>query len=339
MHKMAEKETETTNQNAMSLNLKLMYVAAIAVPPSVKANTYKMTAYVVYVICYYAAYFPILLGQILALYHFWGDMDICTNNIFTLLGGIVCYTEATYVRFNSREIVELFQTFQNKVVTKMSTVGFQERKTEIFDSATKKARRMTLIVMIILDVMVAAWIPAPFIKHLTEEHNNVTNNEIDDDKKWLNFCYIIWFPTDITVSPYFEIMYLLQCIVYIFATTYLKAIDITIGAMMVHISAQFEILYTALQDIDMILSVAEEKKKKNTGESRFVEPAVVNMCVEDSDKRLVTGVGTPAERGPQEWKTTYVRGNFGNTDTKNEDLPEPMCYLANFVQYHQAVIE
>lgn len=244
------------------------------------------------------------------------------------------FAEGAYAKLNSREIVELFETFQNKVVAKMTTVGFEDKKKEVFDSATKKARLMTCIMMITLDIMAISWIPAPFIRHLMEEHNNATNSEIEDEKKWLNFCYIIWYPFDITVSPYFEIMYLVQSLVYITGTTYLKAVDMTVGAMMVHISAQFEILFIALKDFDMILSTVEEEKNL-----RFLQPRAVDECPEDCDELEVTGADSPAERDPHERTTTRVRGHAGKNRMKKEDLSEPTRYLAHFVQYHQAVIE
>jgi len=335
-HELAKEEMETTQQNAMRLNLKLLRIAGIAMPPNLKPKTCRKFLNEVQVVCCQALYFPMFLGQVLALYHFWGDLDICTNNIFTFLGAVISYIEGAYAKFYAKEIVGLFETFQNKVVTKMTTVGFKGKKKEIFESATKKARLMTFIMMVILDIMAIAWIPGPFIRHFMEEHNNVTNNEIDDEKRWLNFCFIIWYPIDITVSPYFEIVYVIQTVIYMSGTTYLKAVDMTVGAMMVHISAQFEILCIALKDIDMIISAAEEKKKK---ELRILQPRAVDVYIGDSNELPVTGAGSLAKRDPQECETTHVRGHADNTEMKNEDFSEPTCYLAHLVQYHQAVIE
>lgn len=337
-----------TKQNAMSLNLKLMHVAGIVVPPEIKVSSFRTALYKLYIACCYLVYVPVLSGQILAVYHFWGNMDITTNSLFTLLGALMSNIEATYSRFNTRNIAQLFETFQTKIVPKMSTVGLTEKKVKIFDLATKQARRITLIVMIVLDLMVAAWMLAPFIKHLMEEHNNVTNNEMEAESKWLNFCYIIWFPIDITVSPYFEIMYLMQCLVFIAGTTYLKAIDMSIAAMMVHISAQFEILYTVLEDIDTIISIpGEEEKMKKVGEVRILDPRKLlgretNMFLEVVDDYKIRSMGS------QEWKAVEARGatecnavkrDFKNREMKSEDFPELTCYLVNFVQYHQAVLK
>jgi len=334
-HELAKEEMETTQQNAMRLNLNMLRITGLVLPPKIKANTCRRFLKEIQVVCSYALYFPLFCGQILALYHFWGDLDICTNNIFTFLGAFICYFEGAYVKFHEKEIVGLFETFQNKVVTKMTTFGFKGEKREIFESATKRARLMTFIMMAALDIMAAAWIPAPFIRHFMEERNNVTNNEIDENKRWVNFCFVVWYPIDITVSPYFEIVYVIQTIIYLSATAYLKAVDMTAGVMMVHISAQFEIMCIALKDTDMIISAAEEKKK----ESRILQPRALDVCIGHSDELPVTGAGFPVKRDAQECETIHVRGHAGNSEMKNEDFSEPTCYLAHLVQYHEAIIE
>lgn len=325
----------------MSLNLKLLQVSGIVAPPEIKASSFRMTLYRLYFICCNIIYFPVLLGQILALYHFWGDIDVTTNSIFNLLGALMSFIEAAYARFNARQIAKLFETFENQVMPKMSSVGLKEKHYIIFDSAAKKARLVTLIFMAILDVMLVSWIPAPFIKHLKEENRNVTHHTTDEIK-WLNFCYIIWFPIDITMSPYFEIMYLIQCVVFIIATTYRKAIDATVAAMMLHISAQFEILYTALEDMDETVLFSE--KETNGGELPFLEQRelfgrVAHTSLED--RLQLRGLGLPSRQGIHEWKAT---DNAINTDIKDEergkeDLPQLAGYLANIVKYHQTIIE
>jgi hypothetical protein len=226
----------------------------------------------------------------------------------------------------------------------MSTVLLTEKKEDIFYSATRKARRITFTVMIISDLLAAAWMSAPFIKHLMEDSNNATNNEIGTERKWLNFCYIIWFPIDITVSPYYEIMYFMQCIVFIIATTYLKATDTCIASMMVHISAQFEILYTALKDIDIIIL---EKKKKNAVDLRFFNPRKpfgreTNISLDEFDDPQVKDVGTQKSKAVQTRRAIGCNSadmDFKDRQTENESFPELTSYLANFVQYHQDVIK
>jgi hypothetical protein len=104
--------------------------------------------------------------------------------------------------------------------------------------------------------------------------------------------------------------------------------------MMVHISAQFQILCTALEDMDAITFPAEEEKKR-VGELRFLESR--NLSGRAANMSLG---GEPVRHDVQEWKPC---NNVVDTDIEDggteKDLPELTCYLANFVEYHQTIIE
>jgi hypothetical protein len=56
---------------------------------------------------------PILLGELLALYHFWGDLVVITNNVFTLVGNVTFYGEALYIIARRREFLMLVKKLQD----------------------------------------------------------------------------------------------------------------------------------------------------------------------------------------------------------------------------------
>jgi hypothetical protein len=133
----------------------------------------------------------------------------------------------------------------------------------------------------------------------------------------------------------------MECIVFFIATTYMKAVDTTVAAMMVHIAAQFQILYTALEDMDAIMFLAEEKK--NVGELRFLESRklfgrVENMSLKDELQFI--GLGSSVRQGVREWKASDDDVDIDVEDGGTEkDFPELTRYLSHFVEYHQTVIE
>jgi hypothetical protein len=56
---------------------------------------------------------PILIGELLALYHFWGDLVVITNNVFTLVGNVTFYGEALYIIGHRREFLMLMEKLQD----------------------------------------------------------------------------------------------------------------------------------------------------------------------------------------------------------------------------------
>jgi hypothetical protein len=58
-------------------------------------------------------YMPVLLGELLALYHFWGDLVVITNNLFTLVGNCTFYGEALYVISRRKDFLRLVEQLQD----------------------------------------------------------------------------------------------------------------------------------------------------------------------------------------------------------------------------------
>ncbi|XP_023724025.2 odorant receptor 85b [Cryptotermes secundus] len=97
-------------------------------------------------------------------------------------------------------------------------------------------------------------------------------------------------------------------------------------------------------DAIMFLAEEEEEKKKYVRELRFLESRKLSGRTENMSlggEPQYTGLGSPVRHDIQEWK---VCDNVVDTDIEDgwmekEDLPELTRYLANFVEYHQTVID
>ena len=333
-----EQNVQTSNEKAMALNLKLLKITGIIVPQNFRTSNFKMILHHLCILGTYIIYFPVFVGQILAIYHFWGEIDIFTKTLFNTLGGLMCYIEAMYGKINSKKISDLFLTFENTVLPKMTTVGLQEKNNEIFARAKKKAHKLTWTVMIIIDLMMLFWMPAPLINRLLQSPRNVTTYDYDgnDDKKWLDFCFVTWFPYNITISPYYEVMYVLQVLMFVIATGYMKSLDMTMISMLVHVSAQFEILHTALEDMDSILAaeshkishVSSSNNNYNLNEPRSYDTNTqdIKICSISEDIHDSNGTNSETEIFPRELNIM-------------EDTPEMKRYFVNFIQYHQALLK
>ena len=58
---------------------------------------------------------PVLLGELLALYHFWGDLVVITNNVFTLVGNVTFYGEALYIVSRRNDFLSLVQKLHDMI--------------------------------------------------------------------------------------------------------------------------------------------------------------------------------------------------------------------------------
>jgi hypothetical protein len=97
----------------LSLNLRLLQLSGIVEPPIVRGSSWKKFVFSLYMATSVLVFTPILFGELLALYHFWGDLVVITNNVFTLVGNVTFYGEALYMIFRRREFLMLVKRLQD----------------------------------------------------------------------------------------------------------------------------------------------------------------------------------------------------------------------------------
>jgi hypothetical protein len=97
----------------LSLNLHLLALSGIVEPPFVSGSLWKRSLFSLYMVTSVLVFIPILLGEMLALYHFWGDLVVITNNVFTLVGNVTFYGEALYIIARKREFLMLMKKLQD----------------------------------------------------------------------------------------------------------------------------------------------------------------------------------------------------------------------------------
>jgi hypothetical protein len=97
----------------LSLNLRLLQISGIVEPPTVSGSTWRKFLFSLYMGTSVLVFTPILFGELLALYHFWGDLVVITNNVFTLVGNITFYGEALYMIIRRREFLMLLKRLQD----------------------------------------------------------------------------------------------------------------------------------------------------------------------------------------------------------------------------------
>jgi hypothetical protein len=100
---------------ALTLNLRLLAMAGIVEPPCVSGSQWKRSLFSLYMMVLVLVYMPVLLGELLAFYHFWGDLVVLTNNVFTLVGNVTFYGEALYIISRKKDFLRLLQKLQDMI--------------------------------------------------------------------------------------------------------------------------------------------------------------------------------------------------------------------------------
>lgn len=97
------------------MNLRLLTLSGIVEPTSVSGSLWKKSLFSMYMTTSIIVFIPILLGELTAFYHFWGDLVVITNNMFTLVGNVTFYGEALYIIARKKDFLKLVEKLQDMI--------------------------------------------------------------------------------------------------------------------------------------------------------------------------------------------------------------------------------
>ncbi|KAJ9590602.1 hypothetical protein L9F63_016372 [Diploptera punctata] len=234
---------------ALSLNLKLLQFSGILEPPIVMKSQWKRWLFSLYMITSVVVFIPVLMGELLAVYHFWGDLVVITNNIFTMVGNITFYGNALYIISRRKAFMHLVSALDQMLE---DIPRWNVKQQMITKETIARSRKLTWSLLVIIYLVPVSWSVAPVISMLMpdaeEEILAEPVNEIEEF--WRSLISIMWLPLDATQSPIREIVYTCQFIVFVLTASYYTSVNTVFVSFIVHISGQFEILISTIYDMD-----------------------------------------------------------------------------------------
>ncbi|PSN56983.1 Odorant receptor 37 [Blattella germanica] len=326
---------EDIKKKSLHSNMESLQRIGIIQSPSTKKNPLKKMICNLLTAFTFLIGIPTLIGQILALFHFWDNLFILFSGLFNFVALVLCYILGVHGVIMKDDIMQLFVTFKDELLIKTENVGIKEKTREIFAETSKKAHHMTMYILTILVTLMVLWAPVPFYTHYTEDRN-ATRSAEEDEARWLHFCFLIWFPVDIRVTPFYEIMYLSQCLIFYVNLSHIHSVGITMASFIVHIGGQFEILSKAIEDMDTFLETTDIQDKMQRNQTMMRK--TMKEHAKHSPPHFHIKTGVPKDLN----ENIHALSIYGSDGDKLEfilDYPEQREYILNIVNLHQAVIE
>ncbi|PSN37988.1 Odorant receptor 36 [Blattella germanica] len=218
------------------LNLKLLFSAGVVPTSDIRSSIWKLRVYRIYPMFMSFLYSMVLTAQCLAIYKYWGHLDVITDIGFTMVGIFMCYVMAGYAIKNTERILQLIKMLE----TELPTIE------EPVKEAVRKSRIFTYIMFFLVHGMLSTWIAAPILLRYAQDEKE----EPETDEPYPYFCFVIWLPFDATQSPGYELVYTVQTLCFLMASLYYTSINTLFITFIIHVAAQFQILVQSLKCLD-----------------------------------------------------------------------------------------
>jgi hypothetical protein len=306
-----------------------------------------------------------MAAQILAMYHFWGDVDIVTDCAGTFFAFVACFFDYLYLIEHEKGVLHVCELLEGSPIPKVvNTPHLVKKYLGIVEGCRREIRIVMRCFWGLAVLGSIKWLIFNPIHDLVV-YRHFLNKTSNDNKPDADFVFIIWFPFDATWSPLFEVVYMFQSVLLVMAACHNICANSTFISFMVHAWGKLEIAESTMICMEEELhperfraAKDSEENDADLSETTITEEFQQNDLIEESlnDKNGLSGVETILN-GDSYMYPTEKNFSAGLSDDSEEtgDTPlqvanyrldsdaltddEPFLYLVKCIKQHQAAIE
>lgn len=309
-------------------------------------------------------YVPVMAGQLLAMYHFWGDVDTVTDCAGTFFVFVACFFDYLYLIEHEKSVLHVCELLEASPIPKVNTPHL----VEMYLAIVERCRREIRIVMrcfwgLALLAGIKWLIYNPVTELIIDRHfSNIsfdTHNKPDT-----TFVFIIWFPFDATWSPLFEVIYMFQSVLLLMAACHNICANSTFITFMVHAWGKLEIAESTMECMEEELHPERfQNPKKSEDNDEISESALTEVLPQSEstdegfyNRNELSGVESILSGNSSMYQTD---GNYSNAiaddleeagdgplsgtnlglESETTEDDEAFLYLVKCVKQHQHAIE
>jgi hypothetical protein len=266
-----------------------------------------------------------LLGQMIAVYVYWGDILLIANIVSHLTGLLLTIIAGLYFLHNRNKFMKLVDFLRTEFVAKMKS-----KYTRFVEGVEHQIKMAVIIAVPIAANLGIFFVIAPFLNK--NEINSFENKSaIKGESNLEGFIFVIWTPFDIKKSPQYEIIIFLQFIIITVPLAQIFSVDTVFVTLMSHAAAQFKVLCAMLNDMHENISEDEMNRTKRKSPLHF--------SIDDSS---VKDAATSAhENIPHEYRSGFEKDSGSpSSEVAHPGDEDPFrLYIVECIKYHQTIIE
>jgi hypothetical protein len=316
-----EEEFSVKKVQIMTFNF-LLHVSGL-LPPN-NATPFILLLHKVFLTGQFTLCVLALLGEMMAIYVYWGDIPLIANITSHMTGLILTSITSLYFLHSKNKLLKHVEFLRMEFVVKM--------KSKYITIVERAERQIKLAVTIAIPIVVnvgTLWLSAPFL--FNNEINNFENRSVTKDESNLEgFMFVVWAPFDIRNSPQYEIILALQFIIIFLAVLQIFSVDVMFGSLMGHAAAQFKVLCAMLNDMHENISESDLQRTKR------ISP--LHVSTDDGSVKKAVKSG---HDNTHEYRSGFEKdsGNPSSETARPVNEDECRLYIVECIKYHQTLIK
>jgi len=334
--------------------IKLLNITGVIPSENINSSLWKSALFHIFQTLILLLFISIITLQILAIYHYWGNINLIVDCIGFFAAFVVTYFNNCYTKIFWKSICDVIDTFETNSIFCNEFVRSNQKHMKIVNETLKLAQ-IYIKVNFILQTIVPIFLIVPsFVQHLMTSDEEILQEveTVDGFRKY--FIFVMWLPPVVKQKFIIRVMYGLQFI-YAWENSLLVAsLNPFYTVFYLYAGTQFKLISSIIIEMDEVMCRVENpsnilhevtEQKFTTGTKEISDSFQSNLDTEEptalSKERILNAkmqqnilqevdINRQSER-IHELSTAEIKST-----TKND--PESF-YLVECIKLHQASIE
>jgi hypothetical protein len=337
--------------NSFKPLLVLLNVSGMLPSLSTYSSPWKYQLYNIFSGVTFISYIPLIIMQFIGIYKYSGNLTLLTVIIFQLAAYFDGMVNMAYFIYHRKRLLNMFYLTENKFNPFMQKVGVPEKQIDIIGRNRKFERNITTVAMGAFLADMCTWCVLPsIVRYFAYFREDEGGAQAEEHLEY--FILVMWLPENASIFPFYEMLHIFQFLSVWGVVANYAAGKLIIVSLFYHLSAQFRILASAIEDIDVLCSTNLTEDEYNS----FSEEITRNIADTNISSASFTGddikrsnsilnlfemeTQNPVERdctSPADSMKTLA-GNDTSLSTVQEFRSE-VTYLTNCIRYHQNLLK
>jgi len=338
----------------------LLNVAGMLPSLGTYSSRCKYNFYRIFSAATFISFIPLILMQMMGIYKHSGNLMLVTAIIFQLAAYFDGMVAMAYFVYHRKQLLNTFYLMENKFNPFMKKVGIPEKQTEVIGRNKKFESILSIVAMGAFLADIFTWCVVPSILRYFAYFGGEETVDDDDDHEvkehFEYFSLVMWLPEGATEFPLYEMIQFFQFFsVWGVVANYASGKLITVS-IFYHLSNQFRILSTAIEDIDLLCNEDDTTKDEN----KLLKLMMMMVKTTPDDTNVSANIlnRNNVRRGRNsvtKFSVIQTQNSGGQLDTSSvnsenifaadfvllstaEDCDDEVTYLTNCIKYHQALL-
>jgi hypothetical protein len=324
----------------------LLNVSGMLPSLSTYCSPWKYHLYNIFSAVTFLSYIPLIIMQFIGIYKYSGNLTLLTAIIFQLAAYFDGMANMAYFIYHRKRLLHMFYLTENKFNPFMQKVGIPEKQKDIIGRNSKFERIITTVAMGAFLADMCTWCVLPsIVRYLAyfREEDSQTEEHLE------YFILVMWLPENASLFPYYEMLHVFQFLSVWGVVANYAAGKLIIVSLFYHLSAQFQILSSAIEDIDILWRTNPTEDEYHT----FEDDTKLNIT--DTNISLLNFTGGNVKTrldlfemgtqnavlkdytSPLEATKMLMRADISSPAV--QDFSSEITYLTNCIRYHQNLLK